>query len=219
MVLQLDELIHSGLSVKDAVTYIRGKLVPAGYTPYPFQKKYWRIPSWQAEVFGCNLHCQEQGKEIPRWSGFHSTSVPSRGWPCYQSCLTWSCWSQPSPKDNCSTYQRWWIWGLFGCLSWPTQWSYSCSPSCQPMPTCKGCRTCPVRSCWSWHHDSLQRHSNVRGKLCKDCCSVARVFWWSGFESAPVMQVQLPNVELHLARVDALVWWVLRLFNHWHKQV
>jgi len=38
VVLQLEELIHSGLSVKDAVTYIRGKLVPAGYTPYPFQK-------------------------------------------------------------------------------------------------------------------------------------------------------------------------------------
>ena len=38
VVLQLDELIHSGLSVEDAVTYIRGKLVPAGYTPYPFRK-------------------------------------------------------------------------------------------------------------------------------------------------------------------------------------
>ena len=38
VVVQLDELIHSGLSVEDAVTNIRGKLVPAGYTPYPFQK-------------------------------------------------------------------------------------------------------------------------------------------------------------------------------------
>jgi len=36
VVLQLDELIHSGLSVEDAVPYMRGKLVPAGYTPYPF---------------------------------------------------------------------------------------------------------------------------------------------------------------------------------------
>ena len=39
VVLQLDELIHSGLSVEDAVTYIRGKLVTAGYT-LSFPKKY-----------------------------------------------------------------------------------------------------------------------------------------------------------------------------------
>lgn len=32
LILQLDELINSGLSLEDAVTFIRGKLVPAGYT-------------------------------------------------------------------------------------------------------------------------------------------------------------------------------------------
>lgn len=37
LILQLDELINSGLSLEDAVTFIRGKLVPAGYTPYPFR--------------------------------------------------------------------------------------------------------------------------------------------------------------------------------------
>ena len=31
----------------------------------------------------------------------------------------------------------------------------------------------------------------------------------AGFEPAPEMQVQLPNVELHLLRVDALVQEVL----------
>lgn len=38
VILELDELINGGLCLEDAVTYIRGRLVPAGYTPYPFRK-------------------------------------------------------------------------------------------------------------------------------------------------------------------------------------
>ena len=38
VVFELHEIINSGLRLEDAVTYIRGKLVPPGYTPHPFRK-------------------------------------------------------------------------------------------------------------------------------------------------------------------------------------
>ena len=38
VVLQPHGLIHSGLGVEDALTCMRGRLVPAGYTPYPFRR-------------------------------------------------------------------------------------------------------------------------------------------------------------------------------------
>ena len=39
MIVELHQLRLSGLSLEDAVTNIRGSLVPPGYTPYPFRSK------------------------------------------------------------------------------------------------------------------------------------------------------------------------------------
>ena len=74
----------------------------------------------------------------------------------------------------------------------------------------------PIISCCIFTSEAWQCS---RGNLCKDCCLVAWVFSWSGFEPAPAMQVQLPNVELYLGRMYALVWRVLWLNNYWHKPV
>ena len=37
VIMRLHQLRMSGMTLEDAVTYIRGKLVPDGYTPYPFR--------------------------------------------------------------------------------------------------------------------------------------------------------------------------------------
>lgn len=34
---ELDQILASGLSLEDAITNLRGSLVPPGYTPYPFR--------------------------------------------------------------------------------------------------------------------------------------------------------------------------------------
>ena len=38
VIFELDEMLNSGSTLEDAVTYIRIKLVPAGYALYPFRK-------------------------------------------------------------------------------------------------------------------------------------------------------------------------------------
>lgn len=38
VLLEMNELIAGGMRLEDAVTYIRGKLVPPGYVPHPFRK-------------------------------------------------------------------------------------------------------------------------------------------------------------------------------------
>lgn len=37
VILELNQILASGLSLEDAITNLRGSLVPPGYTPYPFQ--------------------------------------------------------------------------------------------------------------------------------------------------------------------------------------
>jgi len=36
-ILELNQILASGLSLEDAITNLRGSLVPPGYTPYPFR--------------------------------------------------------------------------------------------------------------------------------------------------------------------------------------
>ena len=36
VILELNPILASGLSLEDAITNLRGSLVPLGYTPYPF---------------------------------------------------------------------------------------------------------------------------------------------------------------------------------------
>lgn len=38
VIFELDELLNNGLRLEDALTYMRGELVPPGYTPHPFRK-------------------------------------------------------------------------------------------------------------------------------------------------------------------------------------
>ena len=37
VILELDQILASGLSLEDAITNLRGRLVPPGYNPYPFR--------------------------------------------------------------------------------------------------------------------------------------------------------------------------------------
>lgn len=41
---ELDQILASGLSLEDAITNLRGSLVPPGYTPYPFRSNTTESP-------------------------------------------------------------------------------------------------------------------------------------------------------------------------------
>lgn len=61
--LHLLQTIHN-MSLIDAVTYLRGNLVPAGYDAYPFRSKYPRELPGQAKVIGSNIPIQRAGGRV-----------------------------------------------------------------------------------------------------------------------------------------------------------
>ena len=77
VVLKLNELINGGMRLEDAVTCIRGKLIPHGYTPYLFRKNtdeslLNKLRSI-VETFGKHVKDPQQGVDftkhlyIPEW--------------------------------------------------------------------------------------------------------------------------------------------------------